>query len=780
MPSSISSSPSRAVFILLWCSLALTLAVEGGDIESSLRRRTLVATEKFPLSKQEQKKEKLPCLRSCPNQNILTSQILQKCINLCQTQGLTPRCCGNRLNGEATQTSSGKLSCSNGCEMAYYIGMNTTPVIPVNAIEAQPDLPVTATTKAEGDGFLRQRQRQLSKAEESSSSSSSSKTSSSITLQLSSMINTCKSYCTEANQNTNSRENGCAYQPPYAKQYGLTYIKEFQMCGSCQESCTINIDENECDEGCELAAKLLDSNVGFYNGYFNELVRENGESEDDESQQVCEDIVIERFPRFLFAGQSNIIGHSGQARKELFDELIEVVNGSSQDNNITMSKFSTTASKTEVEAAPPTSIKKEMISKLKAAIEQGQQSKAESVQYEAKLIYKLATTKTTTQKRKLKGKGKGLLDMDIILNPNPNVVCSLTVPSTMPSTSSASTTTTTTTLDCERPVSPTACGHMNENYGPELMFSHTFTKLYDSPYNNNNPNSNSNKNNKLGIVKVGQGGTQIQQWLNNNDDKKKKKKKKKNRILDDGVTAITKEDEIETDFVPQLDNYWLTLRDSIRAAAGTIEAFVWFQGENEILGLSSNADTEDTYYEQLQLLVSDVRDEIFMAYKNNQDKNNNKNRVLQFDTPNDIPVVIIELGSAFAKATKAATDEDEAVKFPGPIIAAQRKFVKKDSNSIIVNTGADEDPTKQLSQFYHYDAATVLVIGDRIAEALATLSSSQYAKQEESNDADKRYRFESSSGIATPATEKTTKNSFTKTDPESSATSDEGRGIILI
>merc|ERR1712166_1582318 len=216
-----------------------------------------------------------------------------------------------------------------------------------------------------------------------------------------------------------------------------------------------------------------------------------------------------------------------------------------------MSKLSTTstASKTEAEAeaAAPTSIKKEMIGKLKAAIEQGQQSKAESVQHEAELIYKLATTKTTTQGRKLKG--KGLLDIDIILNPNPNVVCSLTVPSTMPSTSITSTTTTTTTLDCEPPVSPTACGHMNENYGPELMFSHTFTTLYDSPYNNkNNSNSNSKKkNNKLGIVKVGQGGTQIQQWLNNDvkkkkkdKDKKKKRKKKKNRILDDGVTAIKK------------------------------------------------------------------------------------------------------------------------------------------------------------------------------------------------------------------------------------------------
>ncbi|MGK3757790.1 MAG: hypothetical protein ACI8RD_010104 [Bacillariaceae sp.] len=437
------------------------------------------------------------------------------------------------------------------------------------------------------------------------------------------------------------------------------------------------------------------------------------------------------------------LGHSGQAREELFDEVIGIVNRpkdtGSQDNKLIKSSASSASS-----ASSSTSLKDEMIGELKEVIELGQESNSNSTQREAELIYKLAiATKTTpgtpgtlsslstkSELESLSIKG-GLLDMDIISNPNPNVVCSLTVPSTMTSTS----------LDCERPVSPTACGHYNENFGPELMFSHTFTTLYDSPYYNSN---------KLGIVKVGQGGTQIQQWLKK-DDKKKK------RILD---IDTTKKNEII-----ELDNYWLTLRDSIRAAAGTIEAFVWFQGENEDVGLISSTATEDMYYKRLQKLVSDVRGEIFMAYTNNQDKNNNSKMILKFEKPKDIPVVIIELGSCFAEAAAIITEE-EGYEFPGPIIAAQRKFVNIDSNSIIVNTGANIDRTKQLSPFYHFDAPSMLVIGDRVAKALATLSSSQYDKQQ-SNDA-KQSPYSATSKIAT--TETTSTSSLTKTDPKSITT----------
>jgi len=47
----------------------------------------------------------------------LTSLFPQRCIDECEKQGF---CCGNRLNGEAPHTSAERLSCSNGCEIAYY------------------------------------------------------------------------------------------------------------------------------------------------------------------------------------------------------------------------------------------------------------------------------------------------------------------------------------------------------------------------------------------------------------------------------------------------------------------------------------------------------------------------------------------------------------------------------------------------------------------------------------------------------------------------------------
>ena len=57
-----------------------------------------------------------PCLRKCPLKK-LTPEILQNCINTCITQG---HCGGNRLNGECISSSNEKLSCANGCEIAYY------------------------------------------------------------------------------------------------------------------------------------------------------------------------------------------------------------------------------------------------------------------------------------------------------------------------------------------------------------------------------------------------------------------------------------------------------------------------------------------------------------------------------------------------------------------------------------------------------------------------------------------------------------------------------------
>ena len=57
-----------------------------------------------------------PCLQSCSVEDI-SATILQKCIDQCMTLN---HCCGNRLNGEAPFTSNMRLSCANGCEIAYY------------------------------------------------------------------------------------------------------------------------------------------------------------------------------------------------------------------------------------------------------------------------------------------------------------------------------------------------------------------------------------------------------------------------------------------------------------------------------------------------------------------------------------------------------------------------------------------------------------------------------------------------------------------------------------
>lgn len=45
------------------------------------------------------------------------SALLQTCVDVCKNNGF---CCGNRLSGEASASSHALLSCSNGCEMAYY------------------------------------------------------------------------------------------------------------------------------------------------------------------------------------------------------------------------------------------------------------------------------------------------------------------------------------------------------------------------------------------------------------------------------------------------------------------------------------------------------------------------------------------------------------------------------------------------------------------------------------------------------------------------------------
>jgi len=303
----------------------------------------------------------------------------------------------------------------------------------------------------------------------------------------------------------------------------------------------------------------------------------------------------EEMPRFLFAGQSNMEGHTEEARQGLFQELVNTVT----------SKES----------------KAVKLSKMEDYIMAAQESTLGSSKAEAKGVYRL---------RKIIKKN------NFIKKPYKKAVCSWTNPADS------------TKLDCERPVSPTArCG---DNYGPELMFAHVFPTR-KSPL----------KKKRIGITKVAQGGTEIyRHWMKINDGEQ--------------------------------ENFWQTLVDAITASKGSIEGFVWFQGEND----SFETWNKENYLDNLSTFIGDVRDKIHKTSS-------------KFKSPADVPVIIVELGNWIY------LDIDQTV------INAQRTFVENTENTVLVKSGVHKNPNKRLSKFYHFNAASQLIIGQRIAKAMAKL-----------------------------------------------------------
>jgi hypothetical protein len=227
-----------------------------------------------------------------------------------------------------------------------------------------------------------------------------------------------------------------------------------------------------------------------------------------------------------------------------------------------------------------------------------------------------------------------------VFNDHPTSICSFTQPA-VPS------------LDCERPVSSTACGGGYYGYGPEFMFGHVFP-TQKSPL----------KGKKIGIVKVAEGGTKIwHNWMKENKDGG-----------------------------PEDRNHWNALVDAIKGANGSLEAFVWFQGESDAFDELGKAN----YLDFLTEFVADVRKEIF-------------DTSTKFSSPEDIPVIIVELGHWIYD-----------IDAPNPIIAAQNIFVQNDPNAAIVNTGSGEGKV-QMTAFYHFDAASQLIIGRRVAIEMAKI-----------------------------------------------------------
>jgi len=309
---------------------------------------------------------------------------------------------------------------------------------------------------------------------------------------------------------------------------------------------------------------------------------------DDGGNTGCK---TEDISRFLFAGQSNMVGYTEEAKEGLFDELVEVILRKGVN-------------------------KKDKLEEMEGYLNMATRSEAGSSKMEAKEVYKL---------RKFI-KRKNFMD-----EPYAEAVCSWTEPPN--------------SLDCERPVSPTACG---KNFGPELMFAHAFqmqnTRL---------------KNKKIGIVKVAKGGTTIRKnWMKVN--------------------------------VGEEENYWHSLVDAISASKGSIEAFVWFQGEND----QFIDGGPESYLDNLNTFVADIREEIFKSSDN-------------FQIPEDIPVVICELGNWIYNMDMMHT-----------INNAQRTFVNNTANTILVEMGVDRNENQRLSAYCHYDPAGMMIIGDRVAKAV--------------------------------------------------------------
>lgn len=75
-----------------------------------------------------------------------------------------------------------------------------------------------------------------------------------------------------------------------------------------------------------------------------------------------------------------------------------------------------------------------------------------------------------------------------------------------------------------------------------------------------------------------------------------------------------------------------------------------------------------------------------------------------FSQPTDIPVIIVGMGCWPMRD----------IEFGSIVAQAQRDFVEAAANAVLVKTD-------DLSCFYHFDDASQLVIGDRIAEALKPL-----------------------------------------------------------
>mmetsp|Transcript_23014 Transcript_23014/g.34333 ORF Transcript_23014/g.34333 Transcript_23014/m.34333 type:complete len:601 (+) Transcript_23014:77-1879(+) len=142
---------------------------------------------------------------------------------------------------------------------------------------------------------------------------------------------------------------------------------------------------------------------------------------------------------------------------------------------------------------------------------------------------------------------------------------------------------------------------------------------------------------------------------------------------------------------PNHGMHWDLLRSAIEERRGhqgdDWKGFIWHQGSQAVWSAQQyGEDRSLTYYGNLTGLVNEVRELMFQ-------------NSVTWRCKEEIPVVIVQVGywPGYNNATRRTRD-------------AQARFCTQDPRAVLVKTD-------DLSRYYHYDAASFLISGNRIAHA---------------------------------------------------------------
>ena len=152
--------------------------------------------------------------------------------------------------------------------------------------------------------------------------------------------------------------------------------------------------------------------------------------------------------------------------------------------------------------------------------------------------------------------------------------------------------------------------------------------------------------------------------------------------------------EIKNNWSKESGSFWPELMENlVEPIDTTTEAWrgiVWFQGENDSLNKTKSSE----YLVELTKFIANLRYAMFQV------------DTTTFAQPEDIPVVIIGLGCWLANNVR---------RYGKAVMDAQRAFVNTTCNTALVRTD-------DLSCHAHFDDASQIIIGARLANTLRRLT----------------------------------------------------------